>query len=66
LPNDRSLQTSLLREHQARGGKLANIWWAVRISIAISVIQVALFLALILTLPMFEPLEVLPDVFIGN
>jgi hypothetical protein len=50
-------QPSLLREHQARGGKLANIWWAVGISIAISLFQVVVFLIVI---------EVVPEKYLGT
>jgi uncharacterized membrane protein len=49
-------QPALLREHQLRGGKLASLWWAVGISIAISLVQVVAFLIVI---------EVFPDKYLG-
>jgi hypothetical protein len=49
-------QPALLRDHQARGGKLANLWWAVGISVVISLLQAAVFLAVI---------EVVPDKYLG-
>lgn len=49
-------QSRLLNDHQQRGGKLASVWWAIGISIVVSIVAAALYLVI---------LEVVPDRYLG-
>jgi hypothetical protein len=44
-------QPALTREHQQRGGRLASIWWAVGISILVSIVQVVILLIVVEVVP---------------
>jgi hypothetical protein len=45
------LQRKFIQDHQAQGGKLASIWWAVGISLLVSLFVLFAFLGVLLTLP---------------
>jgi len=49
-------QSHLVADHQRRGGKLASIWWAVGISIVVSICTLVLY---------FVVMEVVPDRYLG-
>ncbi len=46
-----TLQQQPVLEHVARGGRLSSIWWAVGISILISIAQVVLYLVVVEVVP---------------